>query len=199
MRHFFMQRATPLCASTPTSLWGWRSAARARGFSLIELMVTIAVAVVLIGLGAPQMVQSLRTQEIRAARDELTAAIQLAEIEAIRRGGNVVLQRKTGCGAALSGAADWRCGYILFADANADGARDPGEPLLKDITLGDAVQLQHTTGGTDTLTMNAWGRSAGGAHRFELTSTAGSAATTSTVCLNLGGQVRSLPGSVTCP
>jgi type IV fimbrial biogenesis protein FimT len=172
---------------------------RRRGFSLIELMVTIAVAVILIGLGAPHLVQNLRTQEVRAARDELTAALHLAEIEASRRGGNVVLRRKTACDVTLGGDADWHCGYILFADTNANGSRDAGETLLKDITLGGAMRLQHSAGGTNTLVMNAWGRAEGGEHRFVVSSNSTGGAASSTVCLNLGGQLSILTGTVACP
>ncbi|MFY8088462.1 MAG: hypothetical protein ACOVOG_14660, partial [Rubrivivax sp.] len=85
-----------------------------------------------------------------------------------------------------------------------NGARDAGETLLKDITLGGAMRLQHSAGGTNTLVMNtlvmnAWGRAEGGEHRFVVSSNSTGGAASSTVCLNLGGQLSILTGTVACP
>jgi type IV fimbrial biogenesis protein FimT len=179
------------------------AAAQARlhagGLSLIELLVTIAVAVVMLGLGAPSMMEALRNNEVRAARDDLSAALQLAEIEAARRGSTVVLQRLTSCASTPAAANDWRCGYQLFADTNGDGTQQAGEATLKSVTMSGNLSFRHTAGGTDTVRMNAWGRPNGGRQRFVIRSGTGRSAAAATVCLNLGADVRSFKGDVPCP
>jgi type IV fimbrial biogenesis protein FimT len=177
---------------------GCRPRAQA-GLSLIELMVTISVGALLMSLGAPSFVQAMRLQEIRAAQNELAAALQLAEIEASRRGTAVVMLRRDGCGRPLSGQQDWSCGYLLFGDRDGDGNQDGDEPSFKAVEVSSRLSLQHLAGGLERLQMNPWGKATGGAHRFVMVSATSGGAVSGTVCLNLGGQVQLLKGDVSCP
>jgi len=54
------------------------------GFSLIELMISLAVLGVLIGLGAPGFVEWLQNQQIRAAAEATLNGLQVARGEAVR-------------------------------------------------------------------------------------------------------------------
>lgn len=176
-----------------------RQAATARGISLVEMLVAAAVAIILLSLGAPSMLQMTLTQEMRATRDELTAALQLAEIEAVRRGRPVVLERKTACSTTPTGAGDWRCGYELYVDQNGNLSRDTGEPVLKDVSLSGTLQLTHATDGTGSLVMSPWGKPPGGLHRFVLEAGSGATAATGTVCLYASARVQHFAGAVSCP
>jgi type IV fimbrial biogenesis protein FimT len=57
---------------------------RAAGFSLIELMMTLAILGVLLGLGAPRFAEYLRNVKLRSAAESFLAGIQLARSEAVR-------------------------------------------------------------------------------------------------------------------
>jgi len=57
----------------------------ARGFSLVELMVTIAVLAILLAIGIPSFASLIASNRLTSATNELVAALQTARTEAIRR------------------------------------------------------------------------------------------------------------------
>lgn len=72
--------------STPGSAW---SHDRYHGFTLIELMVTVAVAGVIMAFGLPMMRDVILNQRVRTASSDFHTALLLARSEAIKRGGDV--------------------------------------------------------------------------------------------------------------
>jgi len=56
-----------------------------RGFTVIELLIGIAVLGVLLGLGAPAFMVWMQNVQIRNAADSVLSGMQLARTEAIRR------------------------------------------------------------------------------------------------------------------
>lgn len=63
-----------------------------RGFSLIELMVVVAVAVLIISLAAPSFSEYIVTQRVRSVHAQLVTDIQYARSEAASRGQVVAIQ-----------------------------------------------------------------------------------------------------------
>ena len=59
---------------------------RSSGFTLIELMVSIAILGILAAIAAPSFTNTIKRYQANAARDELVASIQVAQTEARRRG-----------------------------------------------------------------------------------------------------------------
>ena len=62
-----------------------RTRTRQRGFTLVEVLVTLAVLGVLLSLGAPSLAEWLQAQQIRAATEAIVNGMQVARAEAIRR------------------------------------------------------------------------------------------------------------------
>lgn len=69
------------------------AAARRRGFSLIELMVTISLLALLLGLAAPAFGTWTRNAQVRSVSDALQSGLRFAQAEAVRRNRQVVFFR----------------------------------------------------------------------------------------------------------
>ena len=100
------------------------------GFSLIELMVTLAVMAVLIGIAMPSFANLVRETRLTAATNDLHAALFYTRSEAIKRGRRVTICTSAD-GETCSPGAGWHAGWIVFDDANGDGLRDADEALLR--------------------------------------------------------------------
>jgi type IV fimbrial biogenesis protein FimT len=61
------------------------------GFTLVELMVTLTVAVILMAVAVPSMKSFTETQKVKTVASDLTTALLLARSEAVKRNGSVVL------------------------------------------------------------------------------------------------------------
>lgn len=64
---------------------------RGAGFSLIELVIAIAILGILLGLGLPTLVNYSRNIKVRTVAESFLAGIQLARGEAVRLNGNTEL------------------------------------------------------------------------------------------------------------
>ncbi|MDP1900257.1 MAG: GspH/FimT family pseudopilin [Rubrivivax sp.] len=103
---------------------------RSHGFTLIELMVTVAVAGILLALAGPGFREAIHANRLGSAANELVAAVQLARAEAIRSNRRVTLCRSADGSACDATSSTWP-GWILFVDTNADGVRAAAEPVIK--------------------------------------------------------------------
>jgi len=56
-----------------------------KGFTLVELLVTIIVAIILATLAAPSFISYIGNQRVRNATNDLSSALQMARSEAIKR------------------------------------------------------------------------------------------------------------------
>lgn len=57
----------------------------ARGFTLFELMLVLAVAGVLVGIGIPSLSQFIRSNQLTSTANDMLAAVHLARAEAVKR------------------------------------------------------------------------------------------------------------------
>jgi type IV fimbrial biogenesis protein FimT len=105
------------------------------GFTIIELMITIAIAALLLTLGVPALQDMVRNNRLVSQTNNLVGDIQLARGEAIKRNTQVAMCRSNDldatptCGGSTQ---DWTTGWLVFADANGNGTYESaGDTLLR--------------------------------------------------------------------
>ena len=105
-----------------------------RGVTLIELLVTLSVALILLGVAVPSFQSVIRINRIATLTNELTSSLQLARSEAVTRGTRVTVCKSSdplSTTPSCETTADWQNGWLIFVDPTNPGTLDSGEILLK--------------------------------------------------------------------
>ncbi len=111
------------------------------GFTLVELLVAMAVLVVLLTIAAPSFTQFIAQQRLKRVNAELVTALQYARSEAVSR--NTSIQFKLMQSPAMT------C-YMVFIQGgltNCDCTRTPGRACVSG--LGAELQTTQVLVGTD--------------------------------------------------
>jgi type IV fimbrial biogenesis protein FimT len=103
---------------------------RERGFTLIELMIVVAVATVLLGFGIPSMTALMNSNKLTAGTNALLSSMRLARSEAFKRNSRVVLC-KSRDGVACTTSGGWEQGWLVFHDADGDGEHGGAEAVIE--------------------------------------------------------------------
>ena len=103
-----------------------------KGFTLLELMVVLAIAGVLAAIAIPAMGDFMRNSRITAAANDVMAALHFTRSEAIKRRQPVTLCTSANAQAATPAcaASPFLTGWIAFVDLNQSGGVDAGEDIL---------------------------------------------------------------------
>ena len=113
------------------------------GFTIVELMVTLAVAAILLGLATPSFRDMLANNRLTGTATQLLGSLNLARGEAIKRNGLVTVS-------STSGTSDWTAGWTVSV----------GAEILRS---NDAVRGGQTVSGTvSSLQFNGRGAVVGG-------------------------------------
>ncbi|WP_157511094.1 GspH/FimT family pseudopilin [Frateuria sp. Soil773] len=125
-----------------------RSSQRARGFTMIELMVTIAVLAILMTIAVPSFNNSIRRNDVSTASNALLADLSYARTEAVTRHSTVSMCPSTD-GTSCASSTAYDTGWIIYtyaagkAKANTayDGS-DAGNILLRYTQARSGVSIQ---------------------------------------------------------
>ncbi len=96
-------------------------------FTLVELLVAMAIVAILLGLAAPSFQSFVLDARITAEARKFSLALQTARSEASRINASVLLCASSGdsvCG------TDWTTNKLVFADADRNRTRSSAEKLV---------------------------------------------------------------------
>ena len=100
------------------------------GFTLIELVVAMAVAAILVIVAVPNLRSFIQNGRLITQTNDFVGDLGLARSEAIKRRTNVGICKSTD-GVTCAGGGDWRDGRAIFVDLDNDSTWDAGEPILR--------------------------------------------------------------------
>ncbi len=138
---------------------------RQSGFTLWELLVSVAVLVVLATIALPSLSALQQKNQLTSAKNALMVTLNLARSEAIVGTRPVIvcpLSSPTTC----EQRTDWSRGWLAYRDDNRNGRLDPVERVLSVYELDNARLRVRTSDGRRKLTYRSMGRSEGSNVRF---------------------------------
>ena len=166
-----------------------------RGFTVIEVMVTISILAVLIALAAPSFTLLIERWRVRDTVEAMISTLYLARAEGIKRGGRVGIEKipKTAPGCKLANTnEEWGCGWFIFEDSNSDGKWQATEAKLQTITTHANVNVIHKSGGT-SIKVDRYGMMSGLNAKgfiFAPEPSGISSPATQGICMSSGGRIR---------
>jgi type IV fimbrial biogenesis protein FimT len=117
---------------------------RSRGFSIVELVVSLSVMLILTAIAIPSLMRSLRAYQLNDAATRLSAMLKFTRFEAVRRNTQVnFLMQASGTG------------YLVGTDSNGNNVLDPTEK--QELIAGYATLLPAGVAPTPTAITAALG------------------------------------------
>lgn len=177
---------------------------RYSGFTLIELMVVLAISAILVTLAAPSFTRTVQSTKVTSAVNTFMADARFARSEAVRQGGIVTMcfrdavDNATGPVCGTDATKGWANGWVIFRDVNGNGVRN----FNADESLNDTIlrvqdpitsleAIPDTSGTVTKLKFTGTGRllnanstatlTFGGSYALDIQRQ---------VCISLGGRVR---------
>jgi type IV fimbrial biogenesis protein FimT len=168
-----------------------RPAALTIGFTLLDALLGMSIAVIVFGIALPNYRDAVAQVHASAARTAMTMSLFGAMRDATVNGQEAVMcpsSDEIGC---LDGT-DWSQGWIVFIDLNGDRSRSPNETLTgRQPELSGDVRL-HSTQGRPRIVFQPNGSNAGSNATFTLCDRRGPKEAVRLVLSN-SGRLRALP------
>lgn len=159
------------------------------GFTMVELMVVIAILAVLAAIAAPSFQSLIERWRVRLVAEELEGSIYYARSEAIKRGGSVTLEAK---------GSGWQDGWSIVHTQGANST------TLQEKAASGQVSIT-LAGSNGKIAVDRWGmmgHSGGLPVLLDFTivpaGKTASDASAARLCAGLGGRVRRVKGSESC-
>lgn len=128
------------------------------GFTLVELMVTLAVAGILMSVAIPNYQTFILNSRISAQANDFMAAIGMARSEAIKRATRVSICKKaSNFNDRCTTSGDWAQGWIIFTDGSTVGTIDGADVIIQ--VRGPLAGTNTFIGNTNVVDFIAYGAS----------------------------------------
>ena len=115
---------------------------RMSGFTLVEIMISIAVVAILLTIGIPSFRYVTNSNRIAGEINGLLGDMQYARAEAVKEGRPVTVCVSAD-GATCAGVNTWQSGWIVFSDVNGNAAVDAATDVV--------LRVQTPFSSTDTF------------------------------------------------
>jgi type IV fimbrial biogenesis protein FimT len=182
---------------------GHSSARTSSGFTLVELMVTVAITAVLASLALPSMRSFIGKWQLSNALNSYNSSLQIARSEAVKRGRVARMCRSangTSC-ATDSPTNGWGTGWLVYVDNDASGTLTVLDQIVT--TQGAYsnfynISTSGTNASTGTFVFTPTGFMQGGSANEGMTFSWDSGSTIQkTLCISRTGRSRIVTGA-TC-
>ncbi len=139
------------------------------GFTLIELMLAVALGIILMTMAVPSFTSIVLNNRLATKTNELIADLHFARTEAIKQGRTATVCRSTNGTSCAGSGQDWATGWLVWVDSDGNGTMASTEIVrvheaVGAVTLtGSTFQMQYAASGfnnaasTVTFTLNATG------------------------------------------
>ena len=156
-----------------------------QGFTLVELVIGVAVAMILASIAAPNLQRIIQNNKMTALHNELLAVLSFKRSTAITRGTWINFcksnPKSTGCDLSKDSCDS---GWIVFSDKNSNGIVDVGEKIIglkKD--MPDTIRM---TSSRQRILYNSEGYAIGFTGKFTFCDSRGDSAKKGLVMSNSG-------------
>jgi len=142
---------------------------RTTGFTVVELMVVIAIIAIVIAFGIPSYTSVITQNRMAGEINDLTTDIELARSAAVKQGLTVTICPSSdptatpGANApSCNGSSEWNTGWIVFMDVtgNQTFSTSTGDVLLRThgpFTGSDTLESSATSQALSAITFNRMG------------------------------------------
>ncbi|MEM9384331.1 MAG: GspH/FimT family pseudopilin [Pseudomonadota bacterium] len=110
-----------------------------RGFTLVELLYSVGIAALVLGVGVPSFIDQVRSSRMNAATNTLLSALYVGRSEAVKQRRRVTVCRSTISDAPACSSEG--TGYAVFVNVDDDSSFDAG---AGDVLLRNDVWLRGT-------------------------------------------------------
>jgi type IV fimbrial biogenesis protein FimT len=148
---------------------GWQSIKAQAGLTMIELLVTVTIAAILMGIGVPSYRYVTYSNRVSTEINSLLGDLQYARSEAVKEGQMVTLCPANSTLDACAGGTSWNGGWIIFSDINSNQTVAAAGNILR-VRQAFTSNPQDTLASDNTLTFVSFNRE-GFATSFPATTT----------------------------
>lgn len=119
------------------------------GFTIIELLVTISIGAILLGIAMPGMQTFVLNNRSSVHTESMVSSLRLARSEAIKRNAWVVMCKKNAGSTNCVTSGDWTQGWIVFVDNNRNASVNAGTDEILRVRASLEDTSQSFSGTTD--------------------------------------------------